>query len=228
MRGERNGGVLAAGAHVRTVRTCRITAGHVARLVAQIVHDGGWAECGSSARVRRAADPAAPSRTAQDSLPGHGLFGTLALGALSFELVLRGLQRGARLFDRWVSGIDLEQSLGDHGGCNDSGKPFAVSRDHIPGRPLGAGLAQHLRERGLVCVPVSPLSNVRRRELPVLLWLFDAREKTLSLRLLREVQEELDDVDPVGREVPLKVVDLAKAALPDLVVIMTVFSRSTP
>ena len=38
------GGVLAAGAHVRTVRTCRILASHVAHLAGQILHEGGRVE----------------------------------------------------------------------------------------------------------------------------------------------------------------------------------------
>jgi len=66
----------------------------------------------------------------------------------------------------------------------------------------------------LVGVPVPALSNVRPRELPVLLRLFDARKKTFPLSILREVEEELDDVDSVVRQIPLKVVDLAEAALP--------------
>src|SRR5436190_8572527 len=40
------GGVLAAGAHVRTVRIRRILASHIARLAGQIVHEGGRVESG--------------------------------------------------------------------------------------------------------------------------------------------------------------------------------------
>jgi len=44
MHGEPWGGVLAAGAHVRTVRMCRILASHVAHLAGQILHEGGRVE----------------------------------------------------------------------------------------------------------------------------------------------------------------------------------------
>ena len=44
MHGEQWGAVLAAGAHVRTVRICRILASHVAHLAGQILHEGGRVE----------------------------------------------------------------------------------------------------------------------------------------------------------------------------------------
>ena len=66
----------------------------------------------------------------------------------------------------------------------------------------------------MVGVPVPALPNVRPRELPVFLRLFDASEKSSPLSILRKVEEELDDVDSVVRQIPLKVVDLAEAALP--------------
>src|SRR5207248_5172639 len=44
MHGEPWGGVLAAGAHVRTVRMCKILASHVAHLAGQILHEGGRVE----------------------------------------------------------------------------------------------------------------------------------------------------------------------------------------
>ena len=57
MHGEPWGGVLAAGAHVRTVRICRILASHVARLAGQIVHEGGRVEQSKLGRATVSARP---------------------------------------------------------------------------------------------------------------------------------------------------------------------------
>src|SRR5438874_10356800 len=60
MHGEPWGGVLAAGAHVRTVRICRILASHAAHLAGQILHEGGRHGC---RRCRPARCPPAKRRS---------------------------------------------------------------------------------------------------------------------------------------------------------------------
>src|SRR5438034_9608620 len=73
------GGVLAAGAHVRTVRTCRILASHVARLAGQIVHEGGRVEQSKSGRATVSARPhdGMPSRRTARMVAAKRLEGLL-------------------------------------------------------------------------------------------------------------------------------------------------------
>ena len=54
-------------------------------------------------------------------------------------------------------------------------------------------------------VPEFALLNVGKAELPVLFLLIDAFEKALSLLLLREVQEELDDAGSIAVEVSFQI-----------------------
>ena len=107
-------------------------------------------------------------------------------------------QVGARLVahDR-IARIELDQRVCDHRPGGDAGEPLVVGRDHVPRRPLGARVREHLRERLLVVVPVLALGDVVRRELPVLLREVEPLQEPRPLLLLREVEEELDDPEAV-------------------------------
>jgi hypothetical protein len=63
---------------------------------------------------------------------------------------------------------------------------------------------------------VAALGHVVGGELPVLLGEVDAGQEAPALLLLGQVQEELDDDEPVVGEVALPVVDLLVAAAPDV------------
>ena len=69
-------------------------------------------------------------------------------------------------------------------------------------------------------LPKFPLRDIRKTEFPVLVRLVDARQKALSLLLLREVEEELDDAGSVDVEVPLQIHDRTIPVVPDFLVVM--------
>jgi len=91
-----------------------------------------------------------------------------------------------------------------------------VGRDDVPRRVLGARGRQHLGERPLVVVPARTLPDVGRRELPVPLRDVDPLQEALPLLLLGQVQEDLDDGEPVVDQIALPVVDLPVATAPDV------------
>ena len=81
----------------------------------------------------------------------------------------------------------------------------------------------------LVCLhvvfPVFPLVNVSRAELPVLVWLIDAREKSLPLLLVRQMQEYLDDLRAVAMKVLLQVRDGFIPLLPNVLLVAQLFGK---
>ena len=89
-----------------------------------------------------------------------------------------------------------------------------VGGQHVPGRPFGAGVAQHVGVGPLVVVPVPPLPRVGRGELPVLLRPVDPLQEPGPLLRPGQVEEHLDHLDAVVHQVPFPVVDLAVAAGP--------------
>src|SRR5205823_12115296 len=104
-------------------------------------------------------------------LPG-GLerVGGLALRSLGLQLDLH-LAEGlpGLLRQRRVVRVDLHQRVRQDHARADPGEPLVVRGDHVPRRPLRAGVGEHLVERLLVVVPALALARVRRGELPVLL-----------------------------------------------------------
>ena len=67
--------------------------------------------------------------------------------------------------------------------------------------------------------PVFPLVNVRGAELPVLVRLFNALKESLSLLIVREVQEYLDDLRAVAMKVLLQIDNRALPLLPDVLLV---------
>src|ERR1700733_6080730 len=130
---------------------------------------------------------------------------------------LRHLTRHRRVGSR-VPRVDrVERCHQDRGG-GQAAEPLVIGRHDTPRRPPRAGLAQHGLEGRLVVLPVAPLPDVAGGELPVLLRAVDALEKPLGLLPLGQVQQDLDDTDPVVDQVALPVTDLPVAAGPDPVI----------
>jgi hypothetical protein len=76
-----------------------------------------------------------------------------------------------------------------------------------------------------VMLPVFPLVNVREAEFPVLVRLINALEKSLSLFVLRQVEEELDDPGAVTVEMLLQVHDGTIPLLPDGLLVEQLFRK---
>src|SRR5664280_1365888 len=112
--------------------------------------------------------------------------------------------------------VDVRQRVRENGGHTDPGEPFPIGRDHVPRSPFGAGVRQHFRERDLVVVPERPLLRVVRRQFPVLLREVDALEEPDPLLFLGQVEEQLDELEPVVGEELLPVVDLLVPPGPDV------------
>ncbi len=90
------------------------------------------------------------------------------LGAWASSAALASISASrCRLGDGWETGVDLHQRVHEHRGRTDPGKPFAVGGDHVPRRPVGARVREHLGERRLVVIPALALGDVGRGELPV-------------------------------------------------------------
>src|ERR1035438_148232 len=76
-----------------------------------------------------------------------------------------------------------------------------------------------------VVFPVLPLVNVCGAELPVLFRLIDALKESLSLLIVRKVQEYLDDLCGVAMKVLLQIDDRAKPLLPNVLVVAQLFGE---
>src|SRR5665647_1751363 len=82
---------------------------------------------------------------------------------------------------------------------------LVVGRNDIPGCIPGACRTEAFLIRLHVLLPEFSLLNIRKPEFPVLFRLIDALKETLSLLLLREVEEKLDDAGSVTVEVSLHI-----------------------
>ena len=71
-----------------------------------------------------------------------------------------------------------------------------------------------------VLLPEFSLGNVPGAEFPVLFRFVDARQEALSLFLLGEVEEELDNAGSVLMKVPLQIRNRAVAVVPDLLLVV--------
>ena len=84
----------------------------------------------------------------------------------------------------------------------------------VPRRELGRCLLDHLIDRGLVLVPLLAVAPVLIGDLPLLLRICLALLEALELRLLVDLDPELDDdCAPVG-ELLLELIDLVICSLP--------------
>src|SRR5262245_2287053 len=121
--------------------------------------------------------------------------------------------------DRREARIDLDECVEDHGRGGEPGEGLVVGGDHVPRSPGRARIGEHVRERGLVGVPVPALLDVGGAELPVALRIVDPGEQPVALLVAADVQEDLDDPVALLGQVVLPVVDLAVAPFPDAAVL---------
>ena len=105
-------------------------------------------------------------------------------------------------------------------GHDQPGVLLVVGGNDISGGVACAGRAETFPEGFHVLLPEFPLGDVRQAEFPVLVRLVDARQKTLSLFLFRQMEEELDDAGSVAVEVSLHIDDRTIAVVPDSLVAM--------
>src|ERR1035437_5383387 len=95
---------------------------------------------------------------------------------------------------------------------------LVIGGNDIPGRVPGACRTEAFLIRLHVLLPEFPLLNIRKAEFPVLFRHIDALKKTLSLFLLREVEEILDDAGSVAVELSLHIHDRTIPAVPNFLV----------
>src|ERR1019366_5922533 len=88
----------------------------------------------------------------------------------------------------------------------------------MPGRVPGACRTEAFLIRLHVLLPKLPLLNIRKPEFTILFRHIDALKETLSLLLLREVEEELDDAGSVAVEVSLHIHDGTIPVVPYFIV----------
>ncbi len=93
----------------------------------------------------------------------------------------------------------IEHDLGD-----DQPRVFlVVGGDDVPWRMMSARRVKAILVGVHVVLPEFPLVDVGGAELPVLVWFIDAREKSLSLLFVRQMQKDLDDLRPITMKVLL-------------------------
>src|ERR1019366_2336671 len=81
-----------------------------------------------------------------------------------------------------------------------AGVVLIVCGDNIPGSVMRTGCAEALFISLHVVLPKLSFVNIREAQLPVLLWIVDARQETLALLILREVQKDFHDARTVSVE----------------------------
>src|SRR6185437_7778634 len=90
----------------------------------------------------------------------------------------------------------------------------------MPGGMLRARRADTRLIRLPIILPESTLRYVSGTELPVLLRLVDARQKTFPLFFLRKMEEKFDDACSICVKMPLQIHDRPIAVVPDFIFIM--------
>ena len=107
------------------------------------------------------------------------------------------------------------ERIQDNLGNNQPGIFLIIGGNDIPGRVMGAGRGQASLISLHVMLPVFPLVNIREAEFPVFVRLINALEESLSLFVLRQVKEDLDDPRAVTVEMLLQVHDGTIPLLPN-------------
>src|SRR5271166_1925200 len=127
--------------------------------------------------------------------------------SLQFLLLLR--------VDRRVSEVEFLNRF--HNSCCDGepGKPFVVSRHHVPRCAFRRGSPNCFLERVFVVAPKLALVHVGGREFPMFVWPIEALHEALLLLLARHMQEELKNDRPLPSEVILEVRDIEEPFVPD-------------
>jgi len=94
-----------------------------------------------------------------------------------------------------------------------------IGGDDIPRRVICASGVEAILVGFHVVFPIFPLVDVRGAELPVLVRLFHALKESLSLFIVREVQEYLDDLRSVAMKVLLQIDNRVIPLLPDVLLV---------
>ena len=157
------------------------------------------------------------------------LCGCLQVGVLLSELFADGLQFLApRLVRFRIIHPELFQRIEDDLRNDQPGVLFVIGGDDIPGCGCGARCTQACLIRLPVVIPQFPLSDVSETEFPVLRRFINALEQALSLFVLRQVEEELDDPGAITMEMFLQVHDGTIPILPNgLVLLVEQFMRKS-
>src|SRR5215510_11049544 len=103
-------------------------------------------------------------------------------------------------------------------GCRDDepGKPFVVSRHHVPRGVRGARMPDHIFVSAHVFGPVLSLFCIRRRKLPVLRGKLETPLEASFLLIARNMQKEFADGDAVPSRVALECDDVGETLLPEV------------
>jgi hypothetical protein len=103
---------------------------------------------------------------------------------------------------------------------------LVVSGDNEPWRTMRACRLKTILIGLHVMLPVFPLVNIGGAELPVLFRLVDAREKSLPLLLVRQMQKDLDDLRAITMKVLLQVRDGFIPLLPNVLPVAQLRGKS--
>src|SRR5439155_20494568 len=113
---------------------------------------------------------------------------------------LDGRQRGVA---RRVAKLQALQRLLHGSRDHQVAMRLRFGRDDRPRRPRRSGRRDRLGVRLLVCVPAGALLEVADRELPVLGRIVESVMEALTLLVLRDVEEYLDDeLAVLGKQLP--------------------------
>ena len=118
------------------------------------------------------------------------------------------------------------ERIKDNAGNNQPGILLIIGGNDEPGCVPGAGRVQALFISLHVMLPIFPFVNVSGAEFPILLRLINAFEKSLSLLVLRQVQEKFDDAGAVAVEVLLQIYDGLIPLLPNGFLVEQLFRKA--
>ena len=136
----------------------------------------------------------------------------------SFELPFGFGNRGDLCVrHRGVLGVECFHCCCHDPGDQGSADPLVISRDDVPGSPLGARGTDRFFVSLHVVIPEGSFGDIGRRELPVLLRVLEPLDQPLALLLFGDVQEKLEDQGAVAAEVVLKRIDIRETVGPEIV-----------
>ncbi len=102
-----------------------------------------------------------------------------------------------------IAHLEIGKCVEDDLGNDQPRVLFVIGGNDIPGSMMVAGGIQALLISLHILVPVFPLVNIRQAELPILIRLINARQETLALFFVRQMEKDFDRARVVVMEVPL-------------------------
>src|SRR3546814_14293931 len=88
---------------------------------------------------------------------------------------------------------------------------LVVAVDHRPRRPARVRLLEHFFDRGEIILALRPVAIIFRPGLPAFPRIVEPRGEAFVLLLLRDVNEQLDEVGSAAGQLRLELVDLVIA-----------------